>query len=61
MKADIDIALSARMLIDHHGKNATMIAAQGEYEMRELGDEKGAAIWRRILEAVAEVERQNAA
>ncbi len=59
MNTDIDIAMSARMLIDRHGENAAMIAAQGEYEMRERGDEKGAAIWKRIIDAVADAKQEN--
>ncbi|MBT5107970.1 MAG: hypothetical protein HOM25_04770 [Rhodospirillaceae bacterium] len=60
MNADIDIAMSARMLIDRHGEDATMIAAQGEYEMRERGDEKGAEIWKRIIDAVEHANQENA-
>ncbi len=49
------------MLIDRYGEDATMIAAQGEYEMRERGDEKGAAIWKRIIDAVEHAKKENAA
>lgn len=53
MDSEIDIVMSARLLIDQHGEHAAEIAAQGEYEMLERGDEKGAAIWNRIIAAVS--------
>ena len=40
------------MLIEHHGENAAMAAVQGEFEMRERGDETGAGIWKLIINAV---------
>ncbi|MBL4721690.1 MAG: hypothetical protein JKY20_11240 [Alphaproteobacteria bacterium] len=54
MDSNIDIIMSARMLIEQHGDKAVEIAAQGEYEMLERGDEKGAAIWKRIFDAVTD-------
>ena len=60
MNADIDIALSARMLLDRYGEDATLIAAQGEFERRERGDENGAEIWKRIMDAVEQLMQQSA-
>jgi hypothetical protein len=54
MDSEIDIVMSAQLLIDQHGGNAAEIAAQGEYEMLERGDERGAAIWNRIIVAVSQ-------
>jgi hypothetical protein len=53
MDSEIDIVMSARLLTEQHGEKAAEIAAQGEYEMLERGDEKGAAIWNRIIAVVS--------
>jgi len=49
------------MLIDDHGENVAMIAVQGEHEMREREDEKGATIWKRIIVTVVDADPLTAA
>ncbi len=45
------------MLIDQHGEDAPLRAAQRADELLEEGDVDGVAVWRRILEAIDELQR----
>ena len=47
------------MLIREQGKDAALEAAQRADAMLEKGDVEGAAVWRRIVRAVEEIERQD--
>ena len=54
---DPDIFRAAKMLIDPHGEDAPIRAAQRADELADEGDLDGAAVWRRILEAIDELQR----
>jgi hypothetical protein len=54
---DPDIFCAAKLLIDQHGDDAPIRAAQRADELADLGDLDGVAVWRRILEAIAELQR----
>ena len=52
MTSDIDIYRSAKILIDQHGDDAPIRAAQHVDAMLDRGDMDGRAVWLRTLEAV---------
>jgi len=54
---DPDIFRAAKLLIDQHGDDAAIRAAQRADELADEGDMDGAAVWRRILEAIDELTR----
>jgi len=54
---DPDIFRAAKMLIDQRGADAPIRAAQRADELLEEGDVDGVAVWRRILEAIDELQR----
>jgi len=54
---DPDIFRAAKLLIDRHGENATLRAAERADQLLEAGDMIGAATWRRILKAIEELRR----
>ncbi len=59
MTSDLDIYRSATVLIREHGTGAALEAAQRANAMLERGDMDGCAVWRRIVEAVGEIQRQD--
>ena len=54
---DPDIFRAAKLLIDKHGNDAAIRAAQRADGLLTGGDMDGAAVWRRILEAIDELTR----
>ncbi len=54
---DPDIFRAAKLVIDQHGSDAPIRAAQRCDELAELGDLDGVAVWRKILEAIDELTR----
>ena len=54
---DPDIFRASKLLMDQHGEDAAIPAAQRADELLEEGDVHGAAVWRRILEAIEELRR----
>ena len=56
MTSDFDIYRSARLLIDQHGDEAAIRAAERADAMLEAGDLDGAATWRRILDAIKQLQ-----
>jgi hypothetical protein len=57
MTHDPDVFRAAKLLIDQHGEDAALQAAQRADELPEEGDGDGSAVWRRILAAVEELRR----
>ncbi len=57
MTSDLDIYRSASVLIREHGEDASLEAAQRADAMLEKGDVEGATVWRRVLKAVEELQR----
>jgi len=47
--SDPDIYRAAKLLIDQHGENAPLRAAERADQLLEAGDMIGATTWRRIL------------
>ncbi len=58
MIADLDIYRSANVLIKHHGQDAPVHAAMRADAMLEKGDLDGFAVWKRILRAAEELQRE---
>ncbi len=58
MTSDLDIFRTANVLIREHGDDAALEAAQRADAMLEKGDMEGAAVWRRVLKAVEELQRK---
>lgn len=56
MLDDRDIWRSANTLIEHCGDAAAFKAAQRADELLERGDMEGPAVWRRILQAVEDLQ-----
>ena len=52
---DLDVYRSARLLIDRHGQDALIEAAQSADALRDKGDLDGQAVWMRIRKAVLEL------
>ena len=57
MISDPDIWRAAQLIIKRHGEDAAIAAAQRADELLNEGDHEGAAVWRRILRAVEELQR----
>jgi hypothetical protein len=57
MTSDPDIYCAAKLLIDQHGADAGLCAAERAGAPLEASDMIGATIWRRILKAIEELER----
>ena len=57
MIPDLDIYRAAKLLIDQHGEDTPIRAAERADELLEDGDTEGAAIWRAIMAAIEELQR----
>ena len=57
MTSDPDIFRAAKLVIDQHGEDASLHAAQRADDLLEGGDVDGARIWHRILAAIEELRR----
>jgi len=57
MISDPDIWRAAQLIVKRHGADAPIVAAQRADELFNEGDLDGAAIWKRILHAVEELQR----
>ncbi len=55
---DIDIYRSAKLLIDKHGDEAAIIAIKRATEMLDAGDVDGYAVWKRIVDAIKDMQRE---
>jgi hypothetical protein len=54
---DPDIWRAAKLLMDQHGEEAALRAAQRADQLMEDGDMDGVAVWRRIVAAIEELRR----
>ena len=61
MTTDLDIYRSAHALIQQHGDAAAIEAAMKADAMLDKGDLDGAAVWRRIVAAVNDIQREEPA
>ncbi len=58
MPSEIDIYRSAKLLIDQHGEDAAIFAAQRADKCLESGDLDGKAVWMRVIRAIKELLNQ---
>ncbi len=58
MTSDLDIYRTASVLIREHGEDAALEAAQRADAMLENGSLDGQRVWKRVLAAVKEIQRQ---
>ena len=56
MTPDLDIYRSAQVLVKQNGAAAPVHAAMRADELLKAGDLDGAAVWKRILRAVEELQ-----
>ncbi len=61
MISDLDIWRSANLLIQQHGDQADLEAAQRADAMLDKGDMDGRRVWLDILEKVMELQRKGPA
>ncbi len=55
MPDEIDIYRSAKLLIDQHGEDAPIFAAQQADKCLEAGDLDGKAVWMGVIRAINEL------
>ena len=55
MTSELDIWRSTQLLVDQHGADAPIRAAQQADKLLAAGDIEGRAVWLRILAAVEEL------
>ncbi len=58
MTSDPDIYRTASVLLREHGEDAALEAAQRADDMLEKGSLDGQRVWKRVLAAVKEIQRQ---
>ena len=58
MTSDPDIYRAAKLIIDQHGEDAGDFAARRADVLMEEGDPDGSVVWRPILEAIVELQRE---
>jgi len=58
MVSDLDIWRAANILVKEHGEEAAIIAAQRADELLAKGDVEGQIVWKRIVRAVAELQKR---
>ena len=58
MTSDLDIYRTASVLIREHGEEADLVAAMRADSFLEDGDVDGSAIWKRVLKAIKEIQRE---
>jgi hypothetical protein len=57
--SDLDIYRSAQVLIREHGEDAALEAAMRADAMLDKGDLEGYVMWKRVLRAVEEMQRES--
>ncbi len=57
---DRDIWITANGIINQFGEDAAVIAATRADALRDLGDEEGYVVWKRVVTAVNELTRTEA-
>lgn len=58
MTSEIDVYRSAHTLIQQHGEGAAIQAAMEADDLLDKGDLDGAAVWRQIVAAINELQRE---
>jgi len=58
MPSDLDIYRTANVLVKHYGEDAALEAAQRADAMLEKGSVGGQRVWKRMLKAIKEIQRE---
>ncbi len=58
MTSDLNIYRTANVLVKHYGEDAALEAAQRADIMLEKGAIDGQRVWKRVLAAVKEIQRE---
>ncbi len=58
MTSDLDIYRTASVLVREHGKDAALKTAQRADALLEKGCLDGQRVWKRVLTAVKEIQRE---
>jgi hypothetical protein len=58
MTSDPAIYRAAKLIIDQHGNDSGDFAGKRADVLMEEGDADGAVVWRRILRAIVELQRE---
>ena len=58
MTSDLDIFRTANVLVKHYGEDADLEAAQRADKMLEKGSVDGQRVWKRVLKAIKEIQRE---
>ena len=58
MIPELDIYRAAKLLIDQHGDDAPIRAAERADELLDNDDSEGALVWRAIVRAIEELRRE---
>jgi triphosphoribosyl-dephospho-CoA synthetase len=58
MIPDLETYRAARLLVDRHGQEALEYADRRAQQMLEDGDLEGVGIWRAIMSAIEELQRE---
>jgi len=58
MTSDLDIYRTANVLVKHNGEDAALEAALRADAMLEKGSLDGQRVWKRVLAAVKEIQRE---
>jgi len=58
LTSDLDIFRTANVLVKHYGEDADLEAAQRADAMLEKGAIDGQRVWKRVLAAVKEIQRE---
>ncbi len=58
LTSDLDLYRTANVLVKHYGEDAALEAAQRADAMLEKGCLDGQRVWKRVLAAVKEIQRE---
>ncbi len=58
MTSDIDIYRTASVLIREHGEEPALVPAERADSFLEAGDMAGSVVWKQVLKAIKETQRQ---
>ncbi len=58
MTSNLDIYRTANVLVKHYGEDTALEAAQRADAMLEKGSLDGRRVWKRVLAAVKEIQRE---
>ena len=55
--SDLDLWRAANLMIERHGDDTALVAAQRADELLAAGDIEGQLVWKRIIAAINELQR----